>query len=137
MENKRKHLDYIQNIVNRMAANSFLLKGWSVTLVAGLMALSFAADQKIAFITISFIPVVVFWILDGYYLWQERLFRGVYDHVRQLDESEIDFRMNPMDFVGGPNTWPAAMFSKTILTFYLALIVVMAAVTLFLTFGAP
>ena len=38
MENKLKHLQMIQGIINRMASNSFALKGWSVTLVAGIFA---------------------------------------------------------------------------------------------------
>lgn len=32
MENKQKHLEFIQSIINRMAGHSFLLKGWGVTL---------------------------------------------------------------------------------------------------------
>jgi len=137
MENKRKHLDYIQNVVNRMAANSFLLKGWSVTLVAGLLALSFAANQKIAFISICFVPVIVFWVLDGYFLWQERRFRDLYNQVRVKDTNEIDFDMNPQPAATPGNTWLAAMVSKTLLIFYLALIVVMVAVIAFLALGAP
>ena len=35
MENKIKHLEIIQGVINRMAGNSFALKGWAVTLVAG------------------------------------------------------------------------------------------------------
>ena len=27
-----------------------------------------------------------FWFLDSYFLWQERLFRTLYDHVRTLKE---------------------------------------------------
>ena len=34
MENKRAHLEMIQAVITRMAGNSFLIKGWSVTLVA-------------------------------------------------------------------------------------------------------
>ena len=40
-------------------------------------------------------PLLVFWILDAYYLWQERLFRAVYDSIRQKSEDEIDFEMKP------------------------------------------
>ncbi len=32
MEQKIKHLEFIQAAINRMAGNSFLLKGWTVTL---------------------------------------------------------------------------------------------------------
>ena len=37
---KLKHLEFIQGIITRMANNSFMLKGWAVTLVAGIFALS-------------------------------------------------------------------------------------------------
>ncbi len=133
MEKKIAHLEFIQGVINRMGANSFMLKGWSVTLVAALLALSFATDQKIALIAISFIPVFVFCILDGYYLWQETLFRAVYDSVRIKDEDEIDFEMNPRDFVDSAKTWMAAIFSTTVFGFYFSLIAAMGLVIFILS----
>jgi hypothetical protein len=134
MEKKLKHLEFLHGIINRMANCSFLLKGWSVIIVAALLALSTATQEKIALIAISFVPVLVFWILDGYYLWQERLFRAVYNAVRTKDEHEIDFKMNPKEFVGGRNTWLSAIFSKTILLFYLSLIITMTLVAMYLIY---
>lgn len=134
MEKKLKHLEFLQGIINRMANSSFLLKGWSVILVAALLALSAATQEKIALVSISFVPIIVFWILDGYYLWQERLFRAVYNAVSEKTEDEIDFKMNPMDFVGGDNTWFSTIFSKTILLFYLSLIITMTLVTMYLIY---
>ncbi|MDW7728319.1 MAG: hypothetical protein SCH70_14675, partial [Candidatus Methanoperedens sp.] len=81
MEQKIKHLEFIQGVVNRMATNSFLIKGWCITLVSALFALA-AKDANFKYIIIAFIPVPVFWILDSYYLWQERLFRALYDQIR-------------------------------------------------------
>ncbi len=132
MEKKLKHLEFLQVIINRMANCSFLLKGWSVIIVAALLALSAATQEKIALISISFVPVIVFWILDGYYLWQERLFRAVYNAVRKKDENEIDFEMNSMDFVGGRNTWLSTIFSETIVLFYLSLMITMTFVAMYL-----
>lgn len=40
MENKQKHLEFIQMAINRMASNLFLLKGWTVALIAALFALA-------------------------------------------------------------------------------------------------
>ena len=34
MQQKLKHLEFIQGVINRLATNSFLMKGWSVVLVA-------------------------------------------------------------------------------------------------------
>ena len=41
---------------------------------------------------------ILFWGLDGYFLWQERLFRALYDHVRQLPESEIGRALQRCDW---------------------------------------
>ena len=38
MDKKLKHLEMVQGVINRMASNSFMLKGWAVTLVAGIFA---------------------------------------------------------------------------------------------------
>jgi len=133
LEKKLKHLEMIQGVIDRMANNSFLLKGWSVTLVVALLALSIATQEKISLIAISLLPIIVFWILDGYYLWQERLFREIYKDVSNKDESKIDFSMNPTAFIEGRNTWLSALFSKTILIFFLALVITMIAVIILLT----
>jgi hypothetical protein len=132
MSDKIKHLDYIQDIIKRMADNSFKLKQWSVTLVSGLVALSPAARDKAAIIGFAMIPIIVFWILDGYFLWQERLFRKVYDEVRQKEEEHIDFAMNPQRFINEKTTWVRTVFSKTIVVFYGSLLSVMIAVVIFL-----
>lgn len=36
-DHKVSHLEMIQGVINRMAGNSFALKGWAVTLVAGIL----------------------------------------------------------------------------------------------------
>lgn len=71
-----------------MAGNSFLLKGWSVTLAAALVALA-AKDTDLRFSVLALIPPLIFWGLDAYYLRLERLFRALYDDVRQLPEQEL------------------------------------------------
>jgi len=124
MEKKIKHLELIQTIINRMAGNSFLIKGWAITLVAALFALS-SKDANKNYIIISFLPVIIFWILDAYFLSRERAFRCLYDKVRNLDENKIDFSLDISQFKERKNNWFWSMFSHTILFFYASLIVVM------------
>ena len=93
MENKHKHLDFIQGVINRMAGNSFALKGWAVTLIAGIFVLAGKDTDKMYFL-VAYIPILVFWGLDSFYLLQERLYRALYNKVRKMSESEIDFSMN-------------------------------------------
>jgi uncharacterized membrane protein len=124
MEKKIKHLEFIQTIINRMAGNSFLIKGWAITLVAALFALSSKGANK-NYIIISFLPVIIFWILDAYFLSRERDFRCLYDKVRNLDENKIDFSLDISQFKERKNNWFWSMFSHTILFFYTSLIVAM------------
>ena len=123
MENKSKHLELIQGVVNRLSTNSFLLKGWSVVLVSALFALS-TPQSDTSFIYLAYIPAAMFWGLDGYFLWQERLFRDLYDHIRKLDESAIDFSMDTTPFKSGKDAraWSNAVCSKTLAPFHGVLI---------------
>ena len=124
MENKRFHLEMIQGVINRMASNSFMLKGWAVTLVAGIFALAAKDADKLYFI-ITYVPIFVFWGLDAFYLRQERLYRKLYDKVRNQAEEEIDFSMNANlpEFNCAKTAYGDVLFSKTELWFYLPLAV--------------
>ncbi len=82
-----KEVDIIQNIINRMAFNSFLIKGWAITLVIGTLLLKGNKYQ----ILIAFVPIIVFWILDGYFLWQERMYRKLYEWVINNRLKTIDY----------------------------------------------
>lgn len=114
MSNKQAHLEMIQGVINRMAGNSFLLKGWAVTLVVGLFALDIS-KTNISFAKIAFLPIVLFWVLDGYFLYQERLSRDLYDAVRLKEETHIDFSMQRKS---SPKRFFGALFSKTLSLFY-------------------
>lgn len=128
MDQKLKHLEFIQEAVNRMASNLFLLKGWTVTLIVALFALAAEDSQDIYFL-IAYFPPVVFWVLDGFFLSQERRFRSLYDHVRRLEESQIDFSMDTQPFSGeARNSWLGATFSRTLVIYYGTLLAMMVAV---------
>jgi len=130
-DNKRTHLEMIQDVINRMASNSFLLKGWSITIVSALFAMG-VKDMNLSFVCIAFLPALFFWILDGYFLWQERLFRKLYDEVRLRDEDDIDFSMktNFQEDIGDNDSWRNAVFSKTLKIFYIPVLIVILIVVM-------
>jgi hypothetical protein len=127
MEKKLAHLNLIQTVITRMASNSFLLKGWSVTLVSALFALA-AKDTNPALVLIAYLPGVVFWALDGYFLWEETLFRRLYDEVRGLAEDQIDFSMSTAGLADLPR-WLPRTFSKTLVPFHGSIIATIVLVT--------
>ena len=93
-------------------------------MVVALLALS-ATEGRIDAAVIALLPVFVFWGLDGYFLWQERLYRALYDHARCLDDAEIDFLMDVAAFrTGRARPWLGATFSRTLLIFHGMLAVV-------------
>ena len=113
-----KHLEMIQGVVNRLGHDSFLIKGWSMTiLAAAVIFIARNAIQSEWIILVFLVPVIGFWILDGYFLWQERLFRKVYDDIRKRDTT--DFEMNPMKHANKPKcSWLSSSFSVTLDIFY-------------------
>lgn len=122
---KHKHLEFLQTAINRMSGNLFLLKGWTISLIAALFALA-AKDSSPSFAALAYFPLFVFWTLDGYFLSQERCFRALYNHVRTLEESQIDFSMDTRPFRSEyRNTWPGAMFSRTLLVYYVFLAMIL------------
>lgn len=135
MNDKHKHLEFIQQTICRLADNSFRLKQWSVLLVAATLALlSQQSDSTEWACFIPLIPVLVFWGLDGYFLWQERLYRDLYNHVREMEEKEIDFSMNTKPFKTGKQTRRRAIFSETLFLFYgsfALLIIIIAGIILY------
>jgi hypothetical protein len=116
-ENKIKHLEFIQNVITRMNSNSFLLKGWCITLISALFALA-AKDANINYVLISYVVIPSFWVLDGFYISIERQYRDLYNEVRVKEESVIDFDMTASKYYKDDRTWPSGILSKTLIPFY-------------------
>lgn len=109
-------MDYIQSAISRMASNSFYLKGWNVTIIAAIVALSFKeSDWRIY--ACALVLNVVFWFLDAYYLMQEKLFRELYDKVSKIsDDSLVDFSMNTSEFKEKVSAIPCLMIKSISIT---------------------
>ncbi|MDB5390820.1 MAG: hypothetical protein JWM11_6466 [Planctomycetaceae bacterium] len=118
IEDKRKHLEFIQNVITRMSTNSFMLRGWMVTLVSALFALA-AKDAQPRYVMVTWIAIPAFWLLDAFYLSQERQFRGLYDAVRLKDAT--DYSMDTSPYNSGCNSWSATFFSWTLIGFYVSM----------------
>lgn len=120
-ELKIKHLEMIEAVIQRMAQNSFQLKGWAVTLVSIISAIVInGANLKLMILPL--LPLLSFWILDAHYLQMERKYQILYRNVAEKS-TEIDFSMdirnikldaddeNRVDSIG-------CFFSKTEICFY-------------------
>ncbi|MGM5629874.1 hypothetical protein O2K51_03145 [Apibacter raozihei] len=117
-DKKLKHLEFIQNTITRMSTNSFIVKGWCVTLLAALFALA-AKDANKNYILITYFALLIFWMLNAYFLQLERKFRCLYDKVRLIQNNDnIDFSMNTSEFTKDKNMFYKCFLSKTLIFFY-------------------
>lgn len=116
----------IQGIITRLADKSFVLKGASLTLTSAFLVLAFREDntEQIKF---AILPVVGLWALDALFLHRERLFRRLYDVVRQKRDTSVDFSMDLEEVGRDAPGWLGAMFSRTLLIFHLSVLAVVVA----------
>jgi len=126
-----KEIEIIQDIIKRMAFNSFMIKGWAITLVVVTLLLKGTRFQ----VLIAFIPLLVFWFLDAYFLWQERMYRELYNWVisNRLKTDEHLFDMNAYRFKDKVQSKFRIMFSITLGWFYgsIAVLVIIYGLILF------
>ena len=123
VDKKLKHLEMIEDVIERMGNNSFQLKGWAVTLVALVGALAAQGSDK-RFFLLAFIPLLAFWFLDSFYLQMERKYTVLYKRVSKKNENEIDFDMDTRSIAYSEDEakricFCSCLFSKTEWTFYL------------------
>lgn len=127
-EAKIRHLELVQSIVGRMAQNSFMLKGWTVTVVAALLALAPQKTNSLIAV-LAIVSSVVFWALDSYFLRQEKMFRALYNQIRKSNtfEGEDFFDLNTTAFSAKVKPWFCVALSPTVFLFHGA--VLAAAIT--------
>jgi hypothetical protein len=124
-----KHLEMLQQVIARMANNSFLVKGWSITLISALLAFA-TKDKMAAMAWIAFLPLISFWLLDGFFLYQERLFRALYINNSKPPlnfPSDLSFDTSKIEGV----SWVDAIFSTSLIIFHGLLAVMILAVIVF------
>jgi hypothetical protein len=96
-EDQRKHLDFIQAVIARLASSSTAAKGWGLTVATA--AFGFSATKAVPVVAgLGLVVVILFGVLDSYYLREERLFRYLYDDARR-GQVEV-YSMNKNDYSG-------------------------------------
>lgn len=125
IEEIHKEIDLIQSCITRMAQNSFMIKGWFVSLYAVILAL-LPEKVNIFLLCAALVAInLIFWYLDGFFLRTEKVYRKIYDWVleaRPQNNRELLYQLNPFEFQGKiketESVWQV-MWSKTLRWFYL------------------
>ncbi len=123
-QEKIKHLEFIQSIINRMNTNSFQIKEWMIAIVSALLAL-YANSNNVVFIFVAIAPTLLFWYLDAYYLLQEKKFRKLYDDVLSKESKISVFSMPIHNYSDCKYCIWSTLFSKTLGWLYGTIIVLL------------
>jgi hypothetical protein len=84
-----KELDMIQGIITRMGANSFQCKGWLIGIFAFVMAMNKDSNLFGLWVLILIAPVLLFWYLDGFFLYVEQRYRDLYTYTVKKRTDEV------------------------------------------------
>ncbi|HKZ93691.1 MAG TPA: hypothetical protein VJ249_03805 [Candidatus Bathyarchaeia archaeon] len=122
-----KECEIAQDIISRMASNSFLIKGWAITLVVASLLIQGVSYHHY----VAFLPWIIFWIYDAYFLRMERLYRKLYgwlikNRASNNDEFLLDMSKDSLEKRFGkevPHT-VRVMFFKTLIAFYGLLLII-------------
>ncbi|MCH7971643.1 MAG: hypothetical protein IH960_11475 [Chloroflexi bacterium] len=75
-----EHLKLVEGVVDRLARSSFAVKATASAVATALIAV--IVIQEEASVGFGAFVLVALWALDAYYLWKERAYRKLYEHVR-------------------------------------------------------
>lgn len=146
-EDERLYLQMMQSNIERMANNSANCKTWLVTLIAGFMAISSGLDELHWWLLLSIVPTGMFWYLDGLYLSLERQMRNRQRDLQNKKSLDNDvynqalYNFSPLKkekdekekgFVKTEGQW----WTKSVMPFYLIMILVIIAVTLVINWSS-
>ena len=72
------HIEVMQGVIQRMAANSASAKTWCLTIVSAILVVAVEKGRP-GYAWIAFIPALMLGLIDAYYLALERAFRASYN----------------------------------------------------------
>lgn len=93
-EDHRKHLEFVQAVVTRMATASANVKTWLLPVVIALYGFS-VTEGSVALALLGLATVVPFMYLDANYLRVEREYRRLYDTVARNARPVRTFSLDP------------------------------------------
>lgn len=119
------HLTILQGIIQRMADDSRACKTWCITLVSAVLILV-ARQGASDLLLLAGVPLLLFLLLDTYYLALERRFRRSYEafvakvHAGAVGVGDL-YAVRPSGSLVGE--WAKCLLSVAIWPFYVLLIV--------------
>lgn len=119
-EDRRQHLQFIQDVITRMNSNSFSIKEWMMAINSAMLALFAGGDEtKPIFLLLAAFPTFLFWLYDTYYLYMERQYRSLFNKVKN---SSSKVQLYDLDASKEPICYFKTLFRPTEAGVYLPII---------------
>ena len=136
-----KHMEMIQNVISRLADNSFKVKQWSLISLVAIFTIFGTLDPDTpignpeAALKLFSVPrwiILGFFLLDTYFVYLERCYRKKFDNVRQQEETDFDMSLIPLWREG-----IMAFYSRSNFIFYILILLIYSfGFSMFANFGA-
>lgn len=112
-EDRRKHLELVSKVVDRMAGASAAAKGWSITVAGAAFGVAVVRTSWFVFI-LGLGALFVFGLLDGQYLHTEKKFRALYAAIARNNVEPLSMDPTSLKL---PRKWDSHR-SWSVLGFY-------------------
>ncbi|WP_120832582.1 hypothetical protein [Helicobacter pylori] len=115
-----EELKILQGVINRMAQNSLECKKWTLALVVGVLSLKIEVISNFYGLCVLGVLLACFYLLDAYYLMQERSFREQYQWLikNRLKADERLFEVLPTHQICHLTQFLSAMFSFSLFPYW-------------------
>ncbi|KFH29382.1 hypothetical protein [Helicobacter pylori] len=116
-----EELKILHGVINRMAQNSLECKKWTLALAVGVLSLKIEAISHLYGLCVLGVLLICFYLLDAYYLTQERLFREQYKWLikNRLKTDERLFEVFPAHQTCRCVQFLCAMFSFSLFPYWM------------------
>jgi len=135
-DDRRQHLQFLQDTIKRMADNSALAKGWSLTIIVAALAYAWTNHEALVAL-MGVLAAVLFTSVDARYLLAERRFRALFRAAAagRVAVYEMDVRaVAGMRDLVATCTWRRTIWSWTVAGFHGWIVLGGVAITAWLHF---
>lgn len=131
-----KEIDLIQNVINRMANNSFFLKGWMISIIVAVLALTkdILMTNNLTYFSLTLLlPLISFWYLDAFFLHKEKCYRELYNWVIENRQNSNDnlYSLDYTRFEENVDSIFKIMRSNTLIVFYGLTAIILITITIY------
>jgi hypothetical protein len=111
-----REIAIVQHIIGRLESKSFLIKGWTVALVVGVLLVPSSPRHEM----VALVPILGLWLYDAYHVWQVRLYAKLHQWISEnrLKVSEHLFDMSVHMFKESVPSVARTMWCGKVVWFY-------------------